>query len=181
MKTLQWFRDTWCIACSYWRWLIALSQWAEAFIRPVAQQHCLWCTHSFCSVCCCCQIIMDRLYKAVHDEIAERGKFLQALFSYAYEYKRKKFESGYCTPFVDKWAEKVSLHYIAFRKVIWFQLDWLWRLHFRAILSFWVAWKRFLSHIRLLWSCCCWLLRITDQRSLDHHKLRSSVGPVLNV
>jgi len=44
---------------------------------------------------------MDRLYKAVREKVSEGGKFRQALFDYAYEYKRKKFEAGYSTPIID--------------------------------------------------------------------------------
>ena len=47
---------------------------------------------------------MDRLYKAVREKVSEGGKFRQALFDYAYEYKRKKFEAGYSTPIIDTWA-----------------------------------------------------------------------------
>ena len=49
----------------------------------------------------CWQIIMDRLYKAVREKVGEGSKFRQALFNFAYEYKRKKYEAGYNTPFVD--------------------------------------------------------------------------------
>jgi len=44
---------------------------------------------------------MDRLYKAVQEKVSEGGKFQQALFNYAYEYKRKKFEAGFNTPLID--------------------------------------------------------------------------------
>jgi len=44
---------------------------------------------------------MDRLYKAVREKVGEGTEFQQALFNYAYEYKRKKFEAGYSTPLVD--------------------------------------------------------------------------------
>jgi len=44
---------------------------------------------------------MDRLYKAVQEKVSEGGKFQQALFYYAYEYKRKKFEAGFNTPLID--------------------------------------------------------------------------------
>jgi len=50
------------------------------------------------------QIIMDRLYKAVREKVSEGGKFQQALFNYAYEYKRKKFEAGYGTPIIDRFS-----------------------------------------------------------------------------
>jgi len=54
---------------------------------------------------------MDRLYKAVHEKISEGGKFQQALFNYAYEYKRKKFEAGYGTPIIDRWANIQVIFY----------------------------------------------------------------------
>jgi len=44
---------------------------------------------------------MDRLYKAVREKVGQESKFQQALFDYAYEYKRKKFEAGFRTPIVD--------------------------------------------------------------------------------
>jgi len=44
---------------------------------------------------------MDRLYKAVREKVGEGSKFRQALFDYAYEYKRKKYEAGFCTPVID--------------------------------------------------------------------------------
>jgi len=56
---------------------------------------------SVSSVVCDVQIIMDRLYKAVHEKVSEGGRFQQALFNYAYEYKKKKFEAGYNTPLTD--------------------------------------------------------------------------------
>ena len=49
------------------------------------------------------QIIMDRLYKAVYEKVAEGGKFQRALFNYAYEYKKNKYEAGYETPLIDRW------------------------------------------------------------------------------
>jgi len=45
---------------------------------------------------------MDRLYKAVREKVAEGNKFQQALFNFAYEYKRTRFEAGYGTPLVDE-------------------------------------------------------------------------------
>lgn len=45
---------------------------------------------------------MDRLYKAVYEKVSEGGKFQRALFNYAYEYKRKKYEAGYDTPLINK-------------------------------------------------------------------------------
>lgn len=47
-------------------------------------------------------IIMDRLYKAVYEKVSEGGKFQRALFNYAYEYKRNKYEAGYETPLIDR-------------------------------------------------------------------------------
>jgi long-chain acyl-CoA synthetase len=47
-------------------------------------------------------VIMDRLYKAVHEKVNEGGKFQLALFNYAFEYKKKKYEAGYATPLIDK-------------------------------------------------------------------------------
>jgi len=44
---------------------------------------------------------MDRLYKAVREKVTGGSKFQQALFEFAYEYKRKKFEAGFNTPILD--------------------------------------------------------------------------------
>lgn len=60
-----------------------------------------FCASMTCCCVCCWQIIMDRLYKAVQEKVSEGGKFQQALFNYAYEYKRKKFEAGFNTPLID--------------------------------------------------------------------------------
>jgi long-chain acyl-CoA synthetase len=51
-------------------------------------------------------VIMDRLYKAVHDKIHEGGKFQQALFNFACDYKGKHFDAGYDTPLIDKFVFK---------------------------------------------------------------------------
>ncbi|XP_048247393.1 fatty acid CoA ligase Acsl3-like isoform X1 [Haliotis rufescens] len=47
-------------------------------------------------------VIMDRIYKGVWDKVNGGGKFGQALFSFAYEYKRKQLENGYDTPLLNK-------------------------------------------------------------------------------
>lgn len=45
---------------------------------------------------------MDRIYKGVWDKVNGGGKFGQALFSFAYEYKWKQLENGYDTPLLNK-------------------------------------------------------------------------------
>jgi len=47
-------------------------------------------------------LIMDRLYKAVNEKVNEGGKFQKALFNFAYEYKKDRYESGYSTPLLDR-------------------------------------------------------------------------------
>jgi len=47
-------------------------------------------------------VIMDRLYKAVREKMNEASKFQKALFNFAYEYKRSRYESGYSTPILDR-------------------------------------------------------------------------------
>lgn len=47
-------------------------------------------------------VIMDRLYKTVLDKVNEGGQFKKALFNFAYEYKARKYQAGYDTPWVDK-------------------------------------------------------------------------------
>ena len=46
---------------------------------------------------------MDRLYKAVYEKVSEGGKFQRALFNYAYQYKKNKYEAGYETPLIDRY------------------------------------------------------------------------------
>ena len=41
---------------------------------------------------------MDRLYKAVWEKVNEGGPFQKALFTFAYEYKKKRFDRGYDVP-----------------------------------------------------------------------------------
>ena len=45
---------------------------------------------------------MDRLYKAVHEKVAEGGEFQRRIFFIAYEYKKRKYIAGYKTPLIDK-------------------------------------------------------------------------------
>lgn len=46
---------------------------------------------------------MDRLYKAVHEKVNESSKFQKALFNFAYDYKKKRYENGYTTfPIIDR-------------------------------------------------------------------------------
>ena len=42
-------------------------------------------------------VIMDRLYKAVWEKVNEGGPLAKALFTMAYDYKRKRLERGYDT------------------------------------------------------------------------------------
>lgn len=47
---------------------------------------------------------MDRLYKAVWEKVNEGGRFQQALFNFAFEYKKKKFDAGFNTPIIDRFV-----------------------------------------------------------------------------
>lgn len=47
---------------------------------------------------------MDRLYKAVWEKVNEGGRFQQALFNIAFEYKKKKFYAGFETSIIDKFV-----------------------------------------------------------------------------
>ncbi|ELT94240.1 hypothetical protein CAPTEDRAFT_212677 [Capitella teleta] len=47
-------------------------------------------------------LIMDRLYKGVWEKVNRGTKLQQEVFKFAYEYKKKKYEQGYETPFLDK-------------------------------------------------------------------------------
>ena len=48
------------------------------------------------------QVIMDRLYKAVWEKVSEGGEFEQAVFKFAFDYKKKNYEAGFSTPLIDK-------------------------------------------------------------------------------
>lgn len=60
--------------------------------------------------CCTLQVILDRLYKIVHENVAAGGDLMQAAFELAYDYKRRRIERGYDTPIFNK---------TIFKKVIW--------------------------------------------------------------
>ena len=45
---------------------------------------------------------MDRLYKNVWEKINEGGSFQKALFTFAYNYKKKQLERGFDTPLLNK-------------------------------------------------------------------------------
>lgn len=51
-------------------------------------------------------VIMDRLYKAVWEKVNEGGQLQQALFNFAFEYKKKKFDAGFDTPIIDRFIFK---------------------------------------------------------------------------
>ncbi|VDN07397.1 unnamed protein product [Thelazia callipaeda] len=46
--------------------------------------------------------IMDRIFKAVSDEVAASPRFMQELFRLNYERKRARYQEGYCSPFLDR-------------------------------------------------------------------------------
>uniref|UniRef100_A0A915BKV0 long-chain-fatty-acid--CoA ligase n=1 Tax=Parascaris univalens TaxID=6257 RepID=A0A915BKV0_PARUN len=46
--------------------------------------------------------IMDRIFKAVSDEVAASPRIMQELFKLNYERKRARYEEGYCSPFLDR-------------------------------------------------------------------------------
>ena len=45
---------------------------------------------------------MDRMYKAVWEKVDEGGKVSRALFTFAYNYKKKNILKGYDTPIFNK-------------------------------------------------------------------------------
>ena len=47
---------------------------------------------------------MDRLYKAVWEKVNEGGAFTKALFTYAYNYKKKNLLKGMDTPMFNKYV-----------------------------------------------------------------------------
>uniref|UniRef100_A0A915Q385 long-chain-fatty-acid--CoA ligase n=1 Tax=Setaria digitata TaxID=48799 RepID=A0A915Q385_9BILA len=46
--------------------------------------------------------IMDRIFKAISDEVAAAPRFMQELFRLNYERKRARYQEGYCSPFLDR-------------------------------------------------------------------------------
>ena len=46
--------------------------------------------------------IMDRIFKAVSEEVAASPRFMQELFRLNYERKRSRYLEGYCSPFLDR-------------------------------------------------------------------------------
>lgn len=46
--------------------------------------------------------IMDRIFKAVSEEVAASPRFMQELFKLNYERKRARYLEGYCSPFLDR-------------------------------------------------------------------------------
>lgn len=45
---------------------------------------------------------MDRIFKAVEEEVAASPRFMQELFRLNYERKRGRYQEGYCSPFLDR-------------------------------------------------------------------------------
>ncbi|KAK6056913.1 hypothetical protein COOONC_05577 [Cooperia oncophora] len=46
--------------------------------------------------------IMDRIFKAVSEEVAASPRIMQELFKLNYERKRARYQEGYCSPFLDR-------------------------------------------------------------------------------
>ncbi|GMS87194.1 hypothetical protein PENTCL1PPCAC_9369 [Pristionchus entomophagus] len=46
--------------------------------------------------------IMDRIFKAVSEEVAASPRFMQELFKLNYERKRARYQEGYASPFLDR-------------------------------------------------------------------------------
>lgn len=46
--------------------------------------------------------IMDRIFKAVSEEVAASPRIMQELFKLNYERKRARYTEGYCSPFLDR-------------------------------------------------------------------------------
>ena len=46
--------------------------------------------------------IMDRIYKSVWDKVDSSGPFAKALFSFAYEYKKRNLRRGMDTPLLNR-------------------------------------------------------------------------------
>lgn len=48
--------------------------------------------------------IMDRIFKAISDEVASAPRLMQELFRLNYERKRARYQEGYCSPFLDRFS-----------------------------------------------------------------------------
>ncbi|VBB34920.1 unnamed protein product, partial [Acanthocheilonema viteae] len=46
--------------------------------------------------------VMDRIFKAISDEVAAAPRLMQELFRLNYERKRARYQEGYCSPFLDR-------------------------------------------------------------------------------
>lgn len=49
---------------------------------------------------------MDRIFKAVSEEVAASPRIMQELFKLNYERKRARYTEGYCSPFLDRYSGK---------------------------------------------------------------------------
>lgn len=47
-------------------------------------------------------LILDRIYKGVHEKVSRASPFKRALFAFSFEYKRKWAKRGFSTPLIDK-------------------------------------------------------------------------------
>lgn len=45
---------------------------------------------------------MDRIFKAVTEEVGTAPRLMQELFKLNYERKRARYLEGYCSPFLDR-------------------------------------------------------------------------------
>merc|ERR1712098_140907 len=50
----------------------------------------------------CVPLVLDRIYKGVHENVKKKGEFFEKLFNFCVEYKKAAVERGESTPIMDK-------------------------------------------------------------------------------
>ncbi|PIO73884.1 AMP-binding enzyme [Teladorsagia circumcincta] len=74
----------------------------DTYIGYLPLAHILELDAELTSLCYGCKAIMDRIFKAVSEEVAASPRIMQELFKLNYERKRARYTEGYCSPFLDR-------------------------------------------------------------------------------
>ena len=79
---------------------------------------------------------MDRIFKAVQEEVAASPRFMQELFRLNYERKRARYQDGYCSPFLDR-LDSWKLPNSCLEQAL-------------PLTSFWYSWSLLAPHCRIV-------------------------------